>query len=313
MVENKEETLNVRFLKNYLNFHYISIFYLQIKVNDEVIQFRNDQPLEVVITASLEEKEVIEEPVESNKQKEKPNVTTKVGPLKPILKKQDSKNFESNEKKQEVIVKRAIRLDFEIHPLIRELEYLRRPRIILDAKGDRIYGDSTLGDSQRGGLPYYKPIGWQRFGLNVSLLKYENNDWLAKDGNPNEWAVGYHGLISDRYLKKTLLTESLVFSPNFRAGMGQKFHSIRNSNKIADNFGQNCGLGVYFSQKIESAQAFCKLFHIGDCKYKVVLQCRLRPSKINIPVSAADVYIVPSNDDIRPYGILIRKVVSSVK
>lgn len=53
-----------------------------------------------------------------------------------------------------------ITLNFEIHPLIKEFDFLRYPTIILDPIGDRLYGNADEGkDSMRGGEPYYKPLG----------------------------------------------------------------------------------------------------------------------------------------------------------
>ena len=45
-------------------------------------------------------------------------------------------------------------------------------------------------------MPYYQPPkGYFRLGLSVSK-KFDggNDDWLMMNGNPNEWAVGYHGI-----------------------------------------------------------------------------------------------------------------------
>ena len=38
------------------------------------------------------------------------------------------------------------------------------------------------------------PQGWKGFGLKVKG-KYDggNDDWIACNGNSNEWAVAYHG------------------------------------------------------------------------------------------------------------------------
>ena len=39
------------------------------------------------------------------------------------------------------------------------------------------------------------PVNCKRYGLNVSK-KYDNgsDQWLLMDGNPNEWAVAFHGV-----------------------------------------------------------------------------------------------------------------------
>ena len=63
---------------------------------------------------------------------------------------------------------------------------------MLDPKGNRFSG-WPVGE-MRGGKPYNSPVGWLGFGLKVTG-KYDNgsDDWLAYDGNENEWAVAYHG------------------------------------------------------------------------------------------------------------------------
>jgi hypothetical protein len=307
-VFSKSLSLKTNFLeisnvfKNYKTFKsYIKIYiFFKIKENEEVLQFRNDQPLELVISAALEEKEDVEESTK--------DIATS-GQFRQVLKQtipasiktQNSDNVNLNKQKTNQIIK----LNFEIHPLIESWDYLRRPFIILDPRGDRIYGELLEKSFKRGGLAYYKPVGWERFGLKVSLLGYGESDWLAKDGNPNEWAVGYHGIMAEKYLKKILINLNGKFEPHFQPGVGQKFQTDKNKNKLCDS--QNCGVGIYFSNKIESAQTYSRLIHVDkNLRYKVVLQCRLNPAKINIPTSASDTYIVQKSEDIRPYGILIR-------
>ena len=53
-----------------------------------------------------------------------------------------------------------------------------------DIRGDAEYlSNNSSRESIRGGFPYYPPVGWLRYGLNVS--RYEEDGWLANDGNPN--------------------------------------------------------------------------------------------------------------------------------
>lgn len=46
---------------------------------------------------------------------------------------------------------------------------------------------------------YFYPIGYKDYGLNVGEKYFTSNpphidsDWLAMDGNDNEWAILYHG------------------------------------------------------------------------------------------------------------------------
>ena len=299
----------------------------KLKENEEVVQFRNDEPLQIVISAALEEKEVEEDSKETIKSKSLPTNEVKSLAKPSNLKKQYSvdvnkkatpmktHSIDVNNQRNvsKPVVKQILNLDFEIHPLIQSFEFLRRPEIILDPRGDQIYGDIKEAVEMRGTFPYYTPVGWQRFGLQTSVFGLEN-DWLANDGNPNEWLVGYHGIISDRYFKKVLIdTNGMVqkYSPSFKPGMGQKFQKDKNINKLSNS--AICGVGVYFSNKVESAQIFSHLINVGpNLKYKVVLQCRINPLKVNQPISAPNIYIVQNNEDIRPYGILVRKYTTKV-
>merc|ERR1711976_166254 len=54
---------------------------------------------------------------------------------------------------------------------------------------------TTDGTHMRGNQPYYRPIGWKRFAINVSG-KFDNGDntWLGSSNNNGEWAVTYHGI-----------------------------------------------------------------------------------------------------------------------
>ena len=65
---------------------------------------------------------------------------------------------------------------------------------MLDNKGNRVTGWAE--GEKRGGYDYFPPKDkWKGFGLKVTG-KYDNgnDDWLACDGNKNEWAVAYHGV-----------------------------------------------------------------------------------------------------------------------
>jgi hypothetical protein len=81
---------------------------------------------------------------------------------------------------------------FEIHPVLKELSFLLKPKCLLDAAGDR-FAFVTNKDQQRGHMPYFPPVGWTRYGINIKILYPNLGEWLAKDGNAKEWAVGYHG------------------------------------------------------------------------------------------------------------------------
>ena len=67
-------------------------------------------------------------------------------------------------------------------------------RDMLDYRGNKTPDGYPIGQ-KRGAYDYIPPTGWKAFGLKV-LDKYDqgNNNWLAMDGNPEEWAVAYHGI-----------------------------------------------------------------------------------------------------------------------
>ena len=82
---------------------------------------------------------------------------------------------------------------FEIHPVLKELNFLRKPKSLLDPMGDRFEFQKHSQQQMRGNMPYSPPVGWIRYGINIKLLYPNLGEWLAKDGNAKEWAVGYRG------------------------------------------------------------------------------------------------------------------------
>jgi len=182
---------------------------------------------------------------------------------------------------------------------------------MLDARGN--FDFTNYGEKQvRGQLDYFQPKGWMRTGLNV-MDKYDdkNNDWFAMDGNPNEWAVGFHGF---KYEKKALLPMigNLISQPEW----GHWRKNDNNTNIYTKSDHPKCGIGVYFGDKIEVCEegGFTPPFEIGIGKIKVKLafQCRLNPKEIRItPYRISKAYIVPNTEmfdysNIRPYGILLK-------
>ena len=66
---------------------------------------------------------------------------------------------------------------------------------MLDERGNKNPSEWPKPPQLRGGLPYYPPNDeWVGFGLKV-WDHYDNgsNDWIEKNGKPNEWAIAYQG------------------------------------------------------------------------------------------------------------------------
>ena len=67
-----------------------------------------------------------------------------------------------------------------------------------DPKYNMLWNDFVFGNYDDRGpygktQPYFFPVGWHGYGLNVAG-KYGNNDnWLKMDNNKEEWYVMFHG------------------------------------------------------------------------------------------------------------------------
>ena len=135
----------------------------------------------------------------------------------------------------------------------------------------------------RGGYPYYRPCGWNRIAIKV-LGKFQDDIWLGQTGggSKGEWAVTYHG------------TNSNVFN------------NIANEGYIVGNRAAY-GRGVYSSPKIDVATGFASRFTFDGINYKAVFQNRANPRGVNI-VYNGDYWVCPNEDDIRPYGLCVKKV-----
>jgi hypothetical protein len=202
---------------------------------------------------------------------------------------------------------------FQIHPCIKELDFLLKPKVLLDPIGDRFNFDHHIdkNDLKRGGHVYYPPIGWTRYGINIKLLFPDINKWLSKDGNKDEWAVAYHGfkqnpMRSNLYYK--LFDKTNQFKPNFIPSKNLGFANEKDSNKNSETFNSPIGLGIICSSKPETAEQHTVCFTLNKIKYKMLLQLRVNPTKIKIPPKMNDVYILSNSEHIRPYGILIKEI-----
>ncbi|GMH46130.1 hypothetical protein BSKO_14094 [Bryopsis sp. KO-2023] len=140
----------------------------------------------------------------------------------------------------------------------------------------------------RGGAEIYKrPYGWKRFALAV-LGKYESSEWLGPDGiressAPGEWPVSYHGTCRGG-------AES-ISEVGFKLSEGKRFAF---------------GRGIYTTPDVDVAAAYAMEFDYQGQRYKVVLQTRVNPwtlCKLDDKV-----WLTKKETDVRPYGILIKKM-----
>ncbi|XP_047134534.1 uncharacterized protein LOC101237461 [Hydra vulgaris] len=141
---------------------------------------------------------------------------------------------------------------------------------------------------KRGGMNYVRPCGWMRFAIKVSD-KYENLTWLGNSNIPGEWAVSYHGT-----------------GKNQAKSIAMDGYDLTKGKRFA------FGVGVYSTPDIKVAEKYAIKFSHKNKQYAVILQNRVNPATvIKIPANRTDVgeyWISPSVEDIRPYGICIRKL-----
>lgn len=134
----------------------------------------------------------------------------------------------------------------------------------------------------RGGHWYKRPCGWQRYALKVNN-KYGSNTWLDPSNGPGVWPVSYHGTGYHNSLS--------IADEGFKLARGVRF-----------TFGQ----GIYSTPNLATAERFAIEFESNDGeKYKVVIQSRVNQANL---CKHGDYFRSPRDEDIRPYGLCIKKM-----
>ena len=179
---------------------------------------------------------------------------------------------------------------------------------MLDSRGNKKRGWST--GQKRGGFDYYPPLkGWKGFGLKV-LDKYDNgnNDWIANNGNKNEWAVAYHGtgvkMGSSFTLEKA--TNSIL-AGGFKAGWGQAYAEYED----ARHPGQKVGIGVYCSPNPQVMESYASCAQTSTCingiNFMMGFMMRVKPERIRYSDSQKDYWVLNgTTDEMRPYRIMVK-------
>ena len=200
---------------------------------------------------------------------------------------------------------------YKNHSQIEELMFLKNihqeildkcelTKSMLDAKGNKI--DNWPSHEKRGNKIYDAPIGWIGFGLIVLSL-YEDDLWLGKNNNQNEWSVAYHGV--GKFTNTVLEAVYSIFNNCYIAGRGQihggcpdRFHS-----------GFKVGQGVYLSPEIKYAELYAGEVSLNNKIFKIVLMNRVKNSKIRSCSCSKYGYNYVVNgktDEVRPYRILLK-------
>ena len=128
---------------------------------------------------------------------------------------------------------------------------------MLDERGNRDPSEWPSSTEKRGGKNYYPPdSNWVGYGLKV-LDQYDNgnNDWIAMDGNANEWAVAYHGT-TIKAVKPICEVNGKFFSTIKEGAIGQKCKDFLNANDKSKSLYKICGEGAYASPLLKYANNY---------------------------------------------------------
>ena len=155
----------------------------------------------------------------------------------------------------------------------------------------------------RGSHEYYRPYGWYRYAIKVQGdPKYGDDRWLGPKGlrtytSDEEWPVSYHGT--------SMENAKLIIKEGFKAGYRNVY-----------------GVGVYSSPSLTMVEKrYAKEFESRGKTYKIALQNRVNPARDHLAIVPANKTRVDAEYwishkqnpkkgvyDIRPYGIVIRRV-----
>lgn len=146
---------------------------------------------------------------------------------------------------------------------------------------------------QRGGWPYHRPYGWYRMALNVKK-KYGGTEWLGRSDLPRgrarklsrigEWPVSYHGT-------KKNMAEAIA-EDGYDLSKGKRFRY---------------GRGIYSTPHPDIAERYAEEFEFKGVKYKVILQNRVNMEDTKV-IEHKNYYVTTSEENIRPYAVLIKKM-----
>lgn len=188
------------------------------------------------------------------------------------------------------------------------------PRPLFNVKGDLRYINEEPLKLTRGGWEYYTPFkGWIRYGLDTEKFGNSGSKWLACDGAPGEWAVGFHGLRRD-------VTDVIkrIAADGFKVFGGKNSDWGTTSKDMGPNAASfsepSCGRGIFLTPKlkhltdnVENCRLVKPIPYNKHYHIEAALQCRIHPRKIRVPECASNqYYIVNDPIHVRPYGLVVR-------
>ena len=152
---------------------------------------------------------------------------------------------------------------------------------------------------ERGEYPYERPYGWNRRAVNV-LSKYHDDEWLGQGGwrnesSPGEWPVSYHGT--------KIQNVSNIVNEGYDIGkcVRRKF-----------------GNGIYSTPSPGVAERYATEFTYKGETMMCILQNRVNLKESDVidkekTGDGAPYFVTPNVDNIRPYGVCLKKKTGSFK
>jgi hypothetical protein len=162
-------------------------------------------------------------------------------------------------------------------------------------------------EDQRGGCPYYLPLGWYRHALKVSGKYGIDPTWIGMKNAAGEWPVAYHG------------TKAVAALPIITQGLSTDYvqRDVMQEEAIEQKGLSVAGPGVYVATHCEggSYPSYTTPFSVptsdgGSEKYSLVFQCRVKPGEFTNhtgPVKEGEAWRFVDSSHIRPYGLLLKK------
>ena len=178
---------------------------------------------------------------------------------------------------------------------------------IFDVNGDKLQGWTENG--KRGGENYIPPLGWIGIGLKV-LDKYENNIWLSKNNIKGEYCVAYYGLNNILNNKEKIIEDLNSYISDIRNLNSERIFENEDDKRsgFLGFFGKKCGRGVCLFPDPKYAECSPGIIKLNGIEYKILLMCRVNPTKIRQPIQYDNFWILnPTSTEIRPYRILLKR------
>ena len=173
-------------------------------------------------------------------------------------------NFNKNMTKNELL--NIFKDDNEL----KTLKYIEKKFVIPSIKLSRsmLYPDRNIKNNNygrndtRGGERYNPPLGWIKYGLNVSKrFDKGNDDWLGFTHKKGEWSIAYAPF----------------------TGIDENIPQDCKDDNDDKNPGKKVGVGLYCPSRPELMEKRTETIEIKGANYKIGFMLRVKPEKIRKP------------------------------